>query len=223
MNIIIYDSTDAKAMTLPVIPKEVKVNSPQDIKAFNTIGQGDIQLSGLMGNREIEIKSFFPSQNNSQKYVKSFELIGMACVSKLEDLRTVRKPVYLSIDDLNIAFRCIVSSFEYGIVDGSGDIDYTMKIKEYIRSETYVRKTTEGTTTSSTSTITPMSDASAPLSGDAKLNLHSAPSISAPKIKDALKTLNRIKVYRNIGKDWSQIKGGYMKTSYLKSAILANK
>lgn len=130
MDIYFYDELKTDYIYLPVVPREVLVNSPQKIETFSAIGIGDLNIIGVKGNRSLTVSSFFPVKDYT--FLKGRRLKGMEYVQKLEEWRNTKRPLNITVTQLNVRMLCVVSDFEYGIKDGSGDIYYTLNVTEYV-------------------------------------------------------------------------------------------
>ena len=119
-----------KRVRIPVLPAEYSVSSSQQNTTVNVIGLGEITLRGKRGLREISFSSFFPrrydpgycefsSIKSPRRYVDAIE--------KMKQAGTVK----LIITGTPINFRCTIESFDWGENDGTGDISYTLTLKEY--------------------------------------------------------------------------------------------
>ena len=212
MEIFLYNGDESEYIKFPVIPKSININSTQEIENFKTIGQGDINLSGLLNNRTLEISSFFPFREYG--FTKDNTLKAMEYIEKIESWRTERKPLYISISDINVSFRCVISNLKYGIKDGSGDIEYSLMISEFIRLEKYERKTTKKIKTTDSDTVTPFKDASYQNNDLIKNNVRTGAGLNYPK-GILPQDINRIKVYSRFSGEWLKIKGGFILKKYL--------
>jgi len=115
---------------IPVLPPEYHVTSTQNNTTVNVIGLGDITLKGKRGLREISFSSFFPKRYDSSycdfRNIRSpKEYVNL--IEKMKRAGTVK----LIITGTPINFRCTIESFEWGEEDGTGDIAYTLSLKEY--------------------------------------------------------------------------------------------
>lgn len=212
MDIFLYNSDQDNYIKFPVVQKETMVSSPQVITSLNTIGQGEINLTGLLGNRELVISSFFPVKD--YYFRKDNNYNGMEYIEKIEAWRKERKPLYISISDINIAMRCVIKNLQYGISDGSGDVYYTLRVTEFIRDESYIKKTATSTKTA-TGSSTALQDASITNTEKVIANVHEGPGLQF-EISKVLSNAKRIKMYREFGKEWIQIKGGFILKKHLK-------
>lgn len=133
-------------MELPVVPPEIEVQSPWGIETYNTNTQGDITLIGKRGLETLLISSFFPVHDypfvqfrgRPGESIRMLQLKGWEYVNKLNQWRDRRIPIRFiltaikesnSFDIINNAY--VIEGFNYGPKDGSGDIYYTMLLKEF--------------------------------------------------------------------------------------------
>lgn len=125
---------DEEALQLPVKPTEFNVTVAHRNTVVNVIQLGDINLMGKTGLREVSLSSFFPAKdynfsNNSGRKTP------IACVNQLESWRNSGKPVRVIITDL-LNMEATIESFTWGERDATGDIYYTMALKEYKKIKT---------------------------------------------------------------------------------------
>ncbi len=122
------------ALQLPVKPTEFSVTVAHRNTVVNVVQLGDINLMGKTGLREISLSSFFPAKdynfsNNSSRKPP------IACVNQIEGWRKSGKPVRVIITDL-LNMEATIESFTWGEQDATGDIYYTVAIKEYKKIKT---------------------------------------------------------------------------------------
>ena len=134
-----------EALQLPVKPTEFTVTVAHRNTVVNVIQLGDINLMGKTGLREIPLSSFFPAKdynfsNNSERKEP------IACVNLIESWRTSGKPVRVIITDL-LNMEATIESFAWGERDATGDIYYTLALKEYKRIKTQKTASTGETKT----------------------------------------------------------------------------
>lgn len=119
---------------LPVKPSEFTVTVTHRNTVVNVIQLGDINLMGKTGLREITLASFFPakdynfSNNSSRKEPLTY-------VEKLETWRKSGSPIRVIITGV-LNMEATIESFSYGEQDATGDIYYTLYIKEYKKIKT---------------------------------------------------------------------------------------
>lgn len=138
---------DESKFQLPVKPSDFLVDVAQNNTVVNVINLGDINLIGNTGLREISLSSFFPAQdynfsNNSERkepftYVKT-----------LNEWRESGEPIRVIITGL-LNMQCTIESFTWGEQDATGDIYYTLYLKEYKKPKV---KSSSSTTKKSTRT-----------------------------------------------------------------------
>ena len=122
------------ALQLPVKPTEFNVTVTHRNTVVNVVQLGDINLMGKTGLREIALSSFFPakdynfSNNSSRKN-------PISCVNEIEGWRKTGKLIRVIITDL-LNMEATIESFTWGERDATGDIYYTMAIKEYKKIKT---------------------------------------------------------------------------------------
>lgn len=117
------------AMVFPVVPKKIEIQSPQKIETFESLGQGDLKIISLKGNRKLSLESFFPL--NYYPFARDRSYKGMEYVNKIEQWRDTREPLTIALSGLEVIFKCVIENFSYAIQDGSGDIYYNLDIEEY--------------------------------------------------------------------------------------------
>jgi hypothetical protein len=117
-------------MRFPVLPSEYKVQGSRGIETVNINAVGEIDLGGMRGLRTVSFSSFFPKRynpsycefrgiKNPQRYVKQIEQMMNGGIAKL------------IITGTAINFPCRISSFEWGEDDGTGDIRFSITLKEH--------------------------------------------------------------------------------------------
>lgn len=117
-------------MRFPILPAEYKVQGSREIETVNINAIGESDLSGMRGLRTVSFSSFFPKRynpsycefrgiKNPQRYVKQIEQMMNGGIVKL------------IITGTAINFPCRISSFEWGEDDGTGDIRFSITLKEH--------------------------------------------------------------------------------------------
>ena len=122
------------ALQLPVKPTEFSVTVAHRNTVVNVIKLGDINLMGKTGLREIPISSFFPAKDYNFSN-NSGRKDPIACVNQLESWRNSGKPIRVIITDL-LNMEATIESFVWGERDATGDIYYTLALKEYKKIKT---------------------------------------------------------------------------------------
>lgn len=140
-----------RPLRFPVLPSEYKIQGSRGIETVNINVIGEVDLGGMRGLRTVSFSSFFPRHYDSSycefrrikkphRYVKQIEQIMNSGIARI------------IITGTSINFSCRVSSFEWGEDDGTGDIKFSIVLKEHrkiaIGQSSVVA---EGTTTTQTS------------------------------------------------------------------------
>ena len=223
VDIFLYGNTEANII-IPVIPKKIEIQSPQKIETFETLGQGDLKIIGLKGNRKLSLESFFP--NKFYPFAKDREENALVYVNRIEAWRDSREPLSIAISGLEVFFKCTVENFNTAIQDGSGDIYYTLDIEEY--KIPTIKKVTSSTKIITVAlkpgqveppkTTTVNSSTYGVVTNKKGTNMFSGAGLGYSKVK-ALTYNTKVKLLRLQG-DWWQItsntKTGYVKKDSVK-------
>jgi nucleoid-associated protein YgaU len=204
---------------LPVKPADFTVSVTHGNTVVNVIQLGDINLIGKTGLREISLSSFFPAKNYNFSN-NSNRKAPLTYVKRIETWRKSGEPIRVIITGV-LNMECTIESFTYGEKDATGDIYYTIYLKEYKKISTKkatvkltkatVKKTdTKKTSTAKTSTrslkeVTTVSKTYKVKSGDSLWSISKktyGTATSYPKIvsanKDAKLTPSRLAVGQSI-------------------------
>lgn len=112
---------------IPVVPAEYTVTSEQDNTSVTVCNLGEVTLRGKRKLQQISFSSFFPRQYDSGYCdVRSKSPITM--VKKVEKMKRAGS-VKLIITGV-LSMKVTIESFEWGENDGTGDISYTLSMKE---------------------------------------------------------------------------------------------
>jgi len=120
----------SKNIRFPVLPSEYTVQSAQENTTVNVIGLGEVTLKGKRKLRTISFSSFFPRRYDSSYCEFSSIRSPRSYVDSIEKIKR-KGTVKLIITGTPISFRCTIESFEWGENDGTGDIEFTISLKEY--------------------------------------------------------------------------------------------
>lgn len=112
----------------PVLPSEYKVSSSQANTTVNINALGEVNLLGKKGLRTVSFSSFFP--HCPESYCEFYQINQpKVYVTQLERMKQ-NGPMKLYISN-SISMDVTIESFEFGESDGTGDIQYTLELKEY--------------------------------------------------------------------------------------------
>lgn len=110
------------------MPAEYTVTSEQDNTSVTVCNLGEVTLRGKRKLQQISFSSFFPRYYDSGYCdVRSKSPITM--VKKVEKMKRAGS-VKLIITGI-LSMKVTIESFEWGENDGTGDITYTLSMKEY--------------------------------------------------------------------------------------------
>ena len=120
---------DGIQYTLPVPPSSWEIEGSNNVGSTNVINFGEMNSGSEPTLRTTSISSFFPIKNlgfisssefkEPLKYIEAFD--------KAREKGTV---IEYQITDTNVYMNCIITSFKYGESDYSGDINYSLDLKE---------------------------------------------------------------------------------------------
>ncbi len=135
---------------LSVKPSDYTVSVAHKNTTVNVVKLGDINLLGNTGLREIPLSSFFPAQdynfsNNSDRKEPQWY------VDKIEEWRKANEPIRVIITD-TLNMECTIENFSWGERDATGDIYYSLALKEYKKPKVKAKKKSSARTTKTEST-----------------------------------------------------------------------
>ncbi len=134
ISVFLSINNNEEVLQLPVPPAKYSITSPWKNEQVDGLQQS-LNLIGLKGLREVEIKSFFPAEGHDYPFLQNREMWGMDYVNTIERWRERRFPLRLVIVDrtgkqsLNMAVT--LEEFEWEIRQ-DGDIYYTLKMTEFV-------------------------------------------------------------------------------------------
>ena len=118
-------------LQLPIPPAEYGIKTANNNSTFVVEGLGEINFIGKSKLAEITpISSFFPNQNYSFCQYAGFPSPN-DCVTLIEKWRLSGNPMRYIITGTLVNILCTIESFEWKEQDGTGDIYFTLELKEY--------------------------------------------------------------------------------------------
>ena len=115
--------------TLPVPPSSWEIEGSNNVGSTSVINFGEMNNGSQPNLKTTSISSFFPIKNlgfipssefkDQYKYIEAFD--------KAREKGTV---IEYQITHTNVYMNCIITSFKYGESDYSGDINYSLDLKE---------------------------------------------------------------------------------------------
>lgn len=135
-------------LRLPVTPSNFNISKGNRIEVVNITELGDLNIVGTTTLGTLKIDSFFPANiypfslkdtiniTNNYSYIDFFK----DCITNKYILRFI-------ITATNINLEVVVEDINYGENDGTGDIYYTLTLREYRRVNPIKISTSSPTTT----------------------------------------------------------------------------
>lgn len=122
----------SEVLELPWPLQEHNISNPHNTYDFNTINTGEVLAIGKKKLKTMTISSFFPAKEYPFLFSKNFPDPN-TCVAMINKWRLSGKPIRVAIMDTDINLAMAIESFDYGKedMDGSGDVAFTLSLKEY--------------------------------------------------------------------------------------------
>lgn len=120
---------DGDRVRIPVLPSEYTVTSEQSNTSVTVCNLGEVNLIGKRKLKQISFSSFFP-YHYDESYCEGRPDKPKAMVKKIEAMQQAGK-AKLTITGTDINLYVTIENFEWGENDGTGDIAYTLTMKEY--------------------------------------------------------------------------------------------
>ena len=120
----------SETLRLPVPPPNYSIKRSLNNSLVVVEGLGEVSFIGKPKLSQMPpIESFFPKTMYSFCQYKSFPT-PKECTDLIEKWMYSDKPIrYLVTGILNV--ECTIESFEYGERDGTGDVYFSLELKEY--------------------------------------------------------------------------------------------
>lgn len=128
--IFLKGSSGGEKIQFPVPPGEFRANAQQNNQNINISNIGDINMIGNDGLKGISFSSFFPAQEYS--FCVCTPKAPYSYVQTIDKWRKSRLPCRITIADTEVNLPVTIESFEYGEEDGTGDVAFSLDLKEYV-------------------------------------------------------------------------------------------
>lgn len=128
------DDKNVKDFRFPVVPNDFDFEISNIINSSNITKLGEVGFYGGDNLSPLEINSFFPSKNYSFCQYSDFPK-PLECVAYIKKLMKDKRIPRLIYTDTDINIPVLIESFNYGRKDGTQDIYFTLKFKEYRKIE----------------------------------------------------------------------------------------
>ena len=118
------------SVDFPVSPPDFEVVNPYNNSTLNINNLGEINMIGKRGLATIKFSSFFPAQDYTFLQTLSagspYEL-----VESIKSMAESGQPCRISITGTAVSMPCTIEEFSYKEQDGSGDVYFSLSLKEY--------------------------------------------------------------------------------------------
>lgn len=108
----------------------IKGNLNKTVTTANVAGEINLLGKGEGKLAELTLSSFFPAQEYYFCQYRGFPK-PYQCVEMIERWRKTGQPIRFIITDTDINLPMGIESFDYGEQDGSGDVYFTLELREY--------------------------------------------------------------------------------------------
>lgn len=120
----------SRPLRFPVLPAEYKITSSRGVDTVNINAIGEVDIGGNRNLKEVSFSSFFPKRYD-QGYCEVRRLKDpMSYVRQIESIMELG-PAKIILTGTAINFTCRVTSFEWGENDGTGDVNFSITLKEH--------------------------------------------------------------------------------------------
>lgn len=134
---------------LPVAPPNYTVGKTSNNSTFLVENIGEISFIGKSNLINLPaIETFFPNQNYGFCKYSTFPKPN-ECVALINKWINSGKPIRYTITGTSVNLECTIENFEYSERDGTGNIYFTLELKEYKR---IILQTITATTSKAVST-----------------------------------------------------------------------
>ncbi|MCX4202300.1 LysM peptidoglycan-binding domain-containing protein [Clostridioides difficile] len=139
----------------PVFPSSFEINSKAIVNTSNVLKLGEIAVFGGVGLRTTEISSFFPNKDYTFCDYTGFPS-PYDCANKIEKWMNEGFILRFTVTETNINMEVIIDSFKYEEKDCTGDVYFTLNLKEYKRIQIPKVNTTSANTDLSSTKDVPL-------------------------------------------------------------------
>ena len=137
------------SVDFPVSPPDFEVVNPYNNSTLNINNIGEINMLGKRGLATMKFSSFFPAQEyewlNSGGGLNGLLTGGLSgmlgsstvaggpyeYVAKIQQMAELGQPCSISITGTDVSMDCTIDEFSYKEQDGSGDVYFSLSLKEY--------------------------------------------------------------------------------------------
>lgn len=123
-------SGGSESVDFPVSPPNFEVTNPYNNTSVNINNLGDINMLGKRGLSALKFSSFFPNQQYT--FVQTLSLASpYDYVSQIKKMAESGSPCTISISGTDVSLPVSIDEFTYKEQDGTGDVYFTLSLREY--------------------------------------------------------------------------------------------
>ena len=121
-------------LRLPITPSTFSMSIGNKVETVNVTEIGDINMVGTSTLATLKLDSFFPKQNYSFKFPDTVPITeNYDYINYFNNWKTNKTILRFVITQSNINVETVLESIEYSEKDGTGDIYYSVSLREYKR------------------------------------------------------------------------------------------
>lgn len=129
----IWLNNGSDKIRFPVLPSSFKIATSQQNTSENVHRKGEVNLLGERNLETVEISSFFPAKKYNFCQYTGFDTNPYTYVEKIKKWERGKiTPTFIMTGKVNFNKVVSIESFEYGEEDSSGDVAFTLNLKEYV-------------------------------------------------------------------------------------------
>lgn len=119
-----------ETVAFPVSPASFEVTNPANNQTINVISIGDVNMLGNAGLASLKFDAFFPAEQ--YPFIKRFDLKEpYDYVQSIKAMQKSKEPCQISISGTDVSMPVTIEEFDYSEKDGSGDVYFSISLKEY--------------------------------------------------------------------------------------------
>lgn len=130
----IKDEVSKISLRLPITPSTFSMTIGNKIETVNVTEIGDINIVGTGTLAAIKLDSFFPKQNYNFKLPDTVSISeNYDYINYFKNWKTNKTILRFIITQSNVNTEAVLESIEYSEKDSTGDIYYSINLREYRR------------------------------------------------------------------------------------------
>ena len=132
MAIKFYLGIKGRRYMLPVNPGAITVDVPGRNESNEVVKLGEITQFAAKGLKAIALDCFFPADKNNRLILSGSTFMPPTdFVTLIEKAMDDQQAIRLIVTDTKINLLASIESFQWSMVDSTGDIEYSLSLKEY--------------------------------------------------------------------------------------------